>query len=193
MTADEIGRFAYIALIAFAVSGWLMADARKNLGQTMRNLLVWGFIFVGVIGAVGLWDDLKSDVIPRQLIVDGGAKIELPISRDGHYYMTLEANGTPVRFVVDTGATDIVLTRQDAAMLGIDLDTLSFSSIARTANGVVQTAPTVLKTLAAGGVIDRNVRVVVNGGEMDASLLGMRYLRAFSRIEIADGTMLLER
>lgn len=193
MTADEIGRFAYIALIAFAVSGWLMADARKNLGHTLRNLLVWGFIFVGVIGAVGLWDDLKSDVVPRQLIVDGGAKIELPISRDGHYYMTLEANGIPVRFVVDTGATDIVLTRQDAANLGIDLETLAFSSIARTANGVVQTAPTLLKTLSAGGVIDRNVRVVVNGGEMDASLLGMRYLRAFSRIEIADGTMLLER
>lgn len=193
MTADEIGRFAYIALIAFAVSGWLMADARKNLGHTLRNLLVWGFIFVGVIGAVGLWEDLKSDVVPRQLIVDGGAKIELPISRDGHYYMTLEANGIPVRFVVDTGATDIVLTRQDAANLGIDLETLAFSSIARTANGVVQTAPTLLKTLSAGGVIDRNVRVVVNGGEMDASLLGMRYLRAFSRIEIADGTMLLER
>lgn len=193
MTADEIGRFVYIGLIAFAVSGWLMADARKQLGVTMRNLLVWSFIFVGVIGAVGLWEDLKSDVVPRQLVLEGGSRIELPLSRDGHYYMTLEANGSPVRFVVDTGATDIVLTRQDAEMLGIDVDDLAFSSIARTANGVVQTAPTVLKTLAAGGVIDRNVRVVVNGGEMDASLLGMRYLRSFSRIEISNRTMVLER
>ena len=193
MTADEIGRFVYIGLLACAVSGWIMVDARKRLGQTMRNLLVWSFIFIGVIGVIGLWEDIKSDVAPRQLVLEGGGRIEIPLSRDGHYHLTLTANGNPVRFVVDTGATDIVLTREDAEQLGIDTASLSFSNIARTANGEVRTAPALLTTLSAGGLTDRNVRVVVNGGEMDTSLLGMRYLQRFTRIEIADQTMVLER
>jgi aspartyl protease family protein len=42
-------------------------------------------------------------------------------------------------------------------------------------------------------MIDRNVPVVVNEGEMQQSLLGMRYLQRFDRLEISGGTMVLER
>lgn len=193
MTADEIGRLAYIALIGTAVAGWLAADLRQRLGPTLKNMLAWCFIFLGVIGAVGLWEDVRDDLAPRQLVVDGGARIEIPQSFDGHYYVALEANGTPIEFVVDTGATDIVLTRADAAALGIDLDALSYTGRAGTANGEVRTAPARLETLAVGGFTDRNVPVVVNSGEMDQSLLGMRYLQRFDRLEISGGKMVLER
>ena len=193
MTADEIGRLAYIILIGVAVAGWLASDLRHRLGPTLRNLLAWSFIFLGVIGAVGLWEDVRSDLAPRQLVIEDGARIEIPRSFDGHYYVTLDANGVPVDFVVDTGASDIVLTREDASRLGIAPEDLAFIGRAGTANGEVRTAPARLDTLAAGSVTDRNVPVVVNEGEMDRSLLGMRYLQRFSRLEISDGTMVLER
>lgn len=193
MTADDIGRLAYIVLIGVAVSGWLFADLRRNLRGTMRNLLVWCFIFIGVIGAIGLWDDIRSDVAPRQLVLDGGGRIEIPRAFDGHYYVSLRANGSPVDFVVDTGATDIVLTRPDAERLGIDTNSLAFTGRAGTANGEVRTARAALQTLSIGELTDRNVPVVVNEGEMQQSLLGMRYLQRFDRLEISDGKMVLER
>lgn len=193
MTADELGRFAYIALIGIAVGGWLYADLRRQFGQTLRNLLIWGCIFLGTIGAVGLYEDIRNDVSPRQLVLEGGGRIEVPIAFDGHFYLDLEVNQEHVEFVIDTGATDVVLSMQDAAKLGLNTDTLAFTNIARTANGEVKTAPAVLERIEVGGIIDFDVPVVVNGGEMDASLLGMRYLQRFDRIEISDGMMVLER
>ena len=193
MTADDLGRLAYVIMIGVAVTGWLASDFRERLGTSLRYILAWCFIFLGVIGGVGLWEDIRADLAPRQLVVDGGARVEIPRGFDGHYYVTLEANGTDVEFVVDTGATDIVLTRSDAARLGIDLGALSFSGRAGTANGEVRTAPARLETLALGGITDRNVPVVVNSGEMDQSLLGMRYLQRFDRLEISGGTLVLER
>ena len=98
-----------------------------------------------------------------------------------------------VDFVVDTGATDIVLTRADAARVGIDPATLRYDGRASTANGIVRSARVRLDSFRLGGVLDRDVTAVVNEGEMETSLLGMRYLQRFERLEIADNRLVLER
>ena len=116
-----------------------------------------------------------------------------PQARDGHYYLTARVNGQQVLFVVDTGATDIVMSRQDAERVGIDPDGLVYSGRAGTANGIVGTAQTTVGELSVGGITDRNITVWVNEGEMNTSLLGMAYLRRFERIEIADNMLVLER
>ena len=193
MTGDEIARLFYLGLLGFAVAGWAVAETRGGIGVFLKRMLVWLFLFLGVIGAYGLWDDIRSDVAPRQLVLDGGSRIETPRSFDGHYHLTLDLNGEQVEFVVDTGATDMVLTQADAARVGIDTNALSYSGIAGTANGTVRTARISLDTVTLGGITDRNVMAVVNAGEMDQSLLGMRYLQRFDRLEISDGTLVLER
>ena len=116
-------------------------------------------------------------------------RIELPRAPDGHYYATLEVNGTPLRFVIDTGATSMVISQADAVRAGLRRDDLLFFSEAMTANGTVRTAPVSLDTVAIGPFVDRDVRAYVNGGEMDESLLGMSYLDRFDRLEITGGTM----
>ena len=193
MTGDEIARLFYLGLLGFAVVGWAMAETRGGIGVFLKRMLVWLFLFLGVIGAYGLWDDIRSDVAPRQLVLEGGGRIETPRSFDGHYHLTLDLNGEAVEFVVDTGATDMVLTQADAARVGIDTGALSYSGIAGTANGTVRTARISLDTVTLGGITDRNVLAVVNAGEMDQSLLGMRYLQRFDRLEISDGMLVLER
>ena len=110
---------------------------------------------------------------------------------DGHFYATLDVNGAPVRFVVDTGATGIVLSRRDAEQAGFDIDALVFSGRARTANGPVQTAFVRLDTLEFAGRRDAGLRASVNGGQLDTSLLGMDYLGRFDRIEISGQTLRL--
>ena len=192
MTGDEIARVFYLALLGLAVGGWFLAESRGGIGPFLRKMLVWCFIFLGVIGGYGLWEDIRHDVAPRQSVLGGGV-IEVPRAFDGHYYLTLEVEGRPVEFVVDTGATDIVLSRDDAERLGIDTARLRYTGFANTANGTVRTARVALETLSLGGITDRNVPAVVNEGEMDGSLLGMRYLQRFSRLEISNGKLLLER
>ncbi|MEX0337508.1 MAG: TIGR02281 family clan AA aspartic protease, partial [Arenibacterium sp.] len=68
-----------------------------------------------------------------------------------------------------------------------------FYNEARTANGVVRVAPVTLEKVALGPVSDRAFPASVNGGEMDTSLLGMRYLERFDRIEIRGNEMVLVR
>jgi aspartyl protease family protein len=193
MTGDDIGRIVYLVLLGAAVGGWFLVTNRESLGKTAQQAAIWGLIFLGVIAVAGLWDDIRNDVAPRQSIVSGGARIEVPRSFDGHYHLSLEVNGTPVRFVVDTGATDMVLSRDAARAVGIDPDRLAYLGRADTANGTVPIARVTLDTVTLGGITDRNVGASVNGGEMFGSLLGMSYLSRFGRIEIADGRLVLER
>ena len=188
----DIGQLAYLVLLLIAVGGWFIAENRGNLGKSARQAAAWGLIFLGVIAAFGLWSDIRDDVLPRQSSI-GEGRIEVPRAPDGHYYLVLELNGVPVQFVVDTGASDIVLTRADAERIGIDTSKLAFGGRASTANGTVSTAYVKVGDMRLGDIVDRDVRVSINGGEMDGSLLGMSYLRRFDRMEIADNKLVLSR
>ncbi|MBK5945417.1 aspartyl protease [Rhodobacter veldkampii DSM 11550] len=192
MDQDMFARLAYLALLLVAVGGWLIIDLRRNPGRSLQQAAIWVLIFLGVVAAVGLWGDIRRDIAPRQAVMEGG-RVELPVAADGHFYLLAEVNGVTVRFVVDTGASDIVLTRRDAARVGLDPDGLSYFGQANTANGRVVTAPVRIAEFALGGIVDRDLRAVVNGGEMDGSLLGMAYLNRFSRLELSRDRMVLER
>jgi len=192
MDSDNIARLAYLVLLALAVGGWFIAESRGNLGKTTRQAAVWGLIFIGVIAAVGLWSDIRDDVLPRQSVVSPGV-ISVPREFDGHFYLTLRLNDIPVEFIVDTGASDVVLSLADAERIGINTDTLVFSGQANTANGVVKTAFTRIDNVQLGDIQDRAMQVSVNGGVMDGSLLGMSYLRRFESIEIRGDQLLLTR
>lgn len=192
MESFDTPRLIYLILLLAAVGGWFFAEGRANWGKTARQAAVWGLIFMGAIAVIGLWDDIRSDVAPRQAVSQDGT-ITVPQSFDGHYYLTLDLNGEPVEFVVDTGATDIVLTQEDAARAGIDVSSLAFTGTASTANGTVRTAFARITDMRLGPISDRNVPVAVNGGEMDGSLLGMAYLQRFERLEISNGELILER
>lgn len=193
LNGDQIGSLIYLVLLGTVLLGWLVASNRKNLGKLAQYAAVWGFIFIGAIVAIGLWTDIRQTVAPRQSVMMEGARIEVPQAPDGHYYLTLGVNGAPVRFVVDTGASELVLSHTDAMRAGIDFNKLVFSGRAYTANGMVDTAPVTLDTVQLGPVTETDVRAVVNGTDMQDSLLGMTYLRRFDRLEISNGRMVLER
>lgn len=193
MDTNDFMRLAYLLLLLVAVGGWLMVEGRASLGRTMRMALAWGLIFLGIVAGFGLWSDVRTDLVPRQSIVAESGRVEVPRAFDGHYYLTLTLDGTPVDFVVDTGASEIVLSREDAARIGLDPERLAYSGIAMTANGQVRTARASVGEVALGPIRDRDVSVAITDGEMPGSLLGMTYLQRFDRIEISDGRLILER
>ena len=125
-------------------------------------------------------------------MLDGG-EVVFRQRRGGHFVIDAEVNGVPVRFLVDTGASDVTLTPHDAGRLGFDLQQLRFNRTYRTANGTVQGASVRLGSVAIGPISLQNVRASVNAADMDLSLLGMSFLSRLSSYEVANGTLTLRR
>ena len=193
MSPTDYGNLAYLGLLAAVLVVWMFIANRGGLGRKLQHLAAWGLIFLGVIAAVGLWGDIRQTVMPQQSVFAEEGRVELPRAPDGHYYVSLDLNGVSTRFVIDTGATGMVLSRNDAERAGLTPDQLIFRGQANTANGMVRTAPVRLESVGLGPFTDRNVRAYVNEGEMRTSLLGMSYLQRFDRLEISNGRLILER
>lgn len=188
----DMANMIYLVLLVSVIGFTFFVQNRQSLGKTAQQALTWGLIFLGVIAAFGMWGDIRQTVRPIPQFGVAG-QIELPRNPDGHFYITLTINTAPIHFVIDTGASQIVLTQSDAELAGFDIANLAYSGRAFTANGEVRTAPVRLDTIEIGPHIDQNLRAVVNQGEMDTSLLGMSYLQRFSSLQINGNTMVLLR
>lgn len=192
MNGDDTANLIYLGLLGGALSLSYLIANRTSLGKTLQQAGIWVLIFMGAVAVIGIWPEIKNTLTPQQSYV-GDTTVVLPKSPDGHYYMTLAVNGVPVDFVIDTGASQVVLSRQDAAKIGIDLENLAYLGTANTANGTVRTAAVRLDTVQLGQISDQQVRAVVNGGEISGSLLGMTYLGKFDSITIKDNELILTR
>ena len=193
MANIDTAHLIYLIVLLAMLAGWFFLQSRPSMNKTLQQAAVWGLIFTGAAAGVGLWQDISRDSARQQISVTEQGQIILPRSRDGHYYLTARVNDTPVRFVVDTGATDIVLTKSDAARIGIDPEGLDYLGRAGTANGETRTAYVRLNKVVVGDAVDRDVPAVVNDGIMSQSLLGMGYLQRWGRIEISQGELRLTR
>lgn len=189
----DFARLLYLVLLLCAVGFWVFVQNRQSLNKTVQQLAVWAFIFLGVIAGYGLWGDIRQTLQPQQSVMADAGRVVVPRAPDGHYYLTLMVNGAAIDFLVDTGASQVVLTARDARRAGIDPDKLAYLGRANTANGEVRTASVRVDELALGGIRDTNLRVWVNEGEMEKSLLGMTYLQRWSHIEIRNGALVLSR
>lgn len=112
--------------------------------------------------------------------------------RDGHYWATVNINGASTRMMVDTGATQIVLTSRDAKRAGLDIGSLPKNANIKTAGGAVEARTAELKTVSVEGVEVRHVRAVVMEDHLPHSLLGMSYLNRLSGWRVARDAIVLE-
>lgn len=189
---DTLMRLAYLGLLLVFVGGFFFWG-RGRMGKNLRDLAVWALIFAMVVIAYGFRDVLRDELLPAAMVQVDPGTIELRRASDGHFHATLEVNGRPVRFMIDTGASGIVLSRRDAERVGLDPGALDYAGRAQTANGLVSIAPVRLGTVTLGDFTDTAVPAAVNAGAIDGSLLGMSYLDTFARIEIEGDRMTLRR
>lgn len=120
------------------------------------------------------------DITPRAILSDG----EIRRAPDGLFYVNARVNGAPVRFLVDTGASTIVLTRADAARAGVLPDIHAFSESADTAAGRTAMARTRLAHLSAGAIERRDVDAVIASKGLGVSLLGQSWLSQLESLQI---------
>lgn len=189
MLTDDTMQLVYYVVLLVVIGGAMIFELSGRGGQAIRQVMLWVVIFAGATLAASWWMDGDGS---RQQVLDDG-RIEIQVGRDGHFHLDADLNGVPIRFMVDTGASSIALSKADARAIGIDPEGLSYIGTAMTANGRVETAPVTIDELSIGDIVDRNVRAWVIGGDMDGSLLGMSYLRTFARVSFEGDVLVLER
>ncbi len=198
---DEDNQINFIRLLGFSVligSGFL--HMRMKMGEVLRNMAAWfgiaALIFLGYSyrGELeGVKNRVLGELVPSQGAVLDEQTISFRGSRNGHFQIQAEVNGRPVDFMLDTGATSIVLTLQDAERLGFGPESLRFTGRASTANGMIKTARVTLRRLRVGPIAFEDVPAVVNGGVLSKSLLGMSFLDRLRSYSVNNGTLTLKK
>ena len=108
----------------------------------------------------------------------GGRQIVLSAESGGHFFSSGTINGKTVRFLVDTGATNVSMSAEDADRIGLDYKN-GQRGMTRTANGVVPVYRTNLTSVGVGDVVVYNVDATIVPGQMAFVLLGNSFLTRF--------------
>jgi aspartyl protease family protein len=181
-----------------AISARVFTAGPINWSQKTRHAAVWiGIVMVAALGftyraeLLGVGQRLRGELIPSYAQSGGAHELVVTQGESGFTVMG-QVNGQPVRFVVDTGATDTVLSPADAHRAGLDTPSLEFDHLAETANGTGRGARAVAATLSVGSIGFTNVPVVINQAPMSGSLLGMSFLRRLESFEVRDGRLFLK-
>lgn len=138
---------------------------------------------IGAAGPVG-----KTD-ISTGTIGNGIGAVTIDRAPDSHFYAEAQVNGVPVRFMVDTGASSVVLTREDALRAGIGAGDYSATGIG--AGGTLALMPVRISRLALGPLVADNVPAMVAKDELPVSLLGQTFLSRASSMEISGDRLVL--
>ena len=180
------------------VSSSLLFIREINLKRTVRNVLIWiavggaalvAFSFHNEFKELGL--RLRSNLVPGYPVQTGSREMTLSEGEGGSFHVYGTVNGTQIRFLIDTGASDIVLTPSDARRLGINLESLKFDRPFGSANGIGHGAAAEVADLSVGPIHFSNVPVTVNGAEMGSSLLGMAFLKRLKSYSFSGNKLIL--
>ena len=110
---------------------------------------------------------------------------------DGHYWAAARVNKIPIKFLVDTGASLVALSRRDARRLGINTDNLQRNAEVRTAAGRVMAATTVIDEITIDGVTVKNVSAVIMEDGLETSLLGMSFLNRLEGWDVTTNAIII--
>ena len=191
---DDVAHLAYSAGVIVLISAGVWASGRYSFTEVVKYALTWTVIILALVLGYSYrdqlqWKRIEAQLFPNQIqmTVDGGLTVQA--SADGHFHIEAEINGARVDFLVDTGASDIVLSPRDAQRAGFVLNSLDYTRLYSTANGTGAGAPVTINTFKVGYAVFRGLPASVNSAAMDSSLLGMSFLRQFKSFYV-DGDQL---
>lgn len=132
---------------------------------------------------------LPADSPSTTPVGNGMAGFTIERAPDSHFYADAQVNGARARFMIDTGATSVVLTKADAQRAGIAFS--EFSAKGLGAGGEVKLMPATISRLAVGPLVAHNVPAMIAAEGLPISLLGQSYLERVGTVEIKAGRMVL--
>jgi aspartyl protease family protein len=187
--------FLVLLLAGFTGRARFAAVRSWGWGRVVGNLGFWLLMLLLLVGGYSYKDELRQvgrhilgQIDPAWGQVDGRS-VSFAIADDGQFHIEANVGGVPVRFILDTGASDVMLSPFDARRLGFDPAALSYTRIYQTANGTVAGASVVLPSLEIGSIRLTNLPASVMQTDSSTSLLGMSFLSRLASYKV-DGSRL---
>ncbi len=197
-STDEFGSLAYKLAILVFLGGALFAIFRDRFTEAIMGALLWAVI--GVVLVVGysyryevhqVADRVMAELMPGH-VISHGRTAEVARTGAGDFAVSAQINGARVHMVVDTGASSVVLTPDDAKVAGLPLALLNYTVSIETANGRARAAPVTLDRIALGELEERSVEaLVVQPGQLRTSLLGMSFLNRLQSWQVSDDRLMM--
>jgi aspartyl protease family protein len=192
--AEALRLFGVLALVS---SG--LARVRKvDLGATARIVAGWAAIFLVAVTAYALHDDagrlarkVATALVPDHAIAESVNTMVIGRGESEGFYVVAQVDGAPIRFVIDTGSTDILLSPADARRIGLSPGAADFARPSETANGVAYSAAARVRSLTVGPIQLADVPVSISKEPMSVSLLGMPFLNRLDSFEVKGDQLFL--
>jgi aspartyl protease family protein len=181
MVEDKVNLVQGLLLLGFILTAFIIRKQYTNI-PVLKYITYWLAIFLG-LGILYSYKDVYFDIKDRFLYnllpgyqVKKNDEIVVKRAQDGHYYLFGQINDNRIKFMVDTGASGVVVSKEVAKKVGIDINNLKFNYISYTANGEVRTARFAVAKFKVGNLVLYNFSIEVTEGELGISLLGMSFL-----------------
>ncbi|PHR60802.1 MAG: hypothetical protein COA47_06220 [Robiginitomaculum sp.] len=200
-------RLVYLLLFLVLIGGGTFSASKAQMAVALRQALIWIALFMAVIVAYSFRQDftiignrVRSEILPAAPIEieqssprNSASTVAIRKSADGQFHADGRVGRAHVRFLVDTGASSIALTLNDAKRSGIEMDNLQFLIPVSTASGQTFGAHVVLDKVSIGSITLRNVDAIVLKQGLDTSLLGMSFLGRLQKMEASRNQLILKK
>jgi aspartyl protease family protein len=198
LSAEDFGSLAYKLAILVFLAAALSTLFRERFMHAVTAALLW--VVIGLILVIGytyrfelknVADRVEAELIPGH-VISHGRTVEVARTSAGDFAIGAQINGAKIPMVLDTGASSVVLTHDDAKAAGLPLDLLNYTVGIDTANGRTRAAPVTLDRIAIGGLEERSVdALVVQPGQLRQSLLGMSFLNRLQSWQVSGDRLML--
>jgi aspartyl protease family protein len=198
LSTDDFGSLAYKLAILVFLGAAVLTMFRERFSQAVTAALLW--VVVGLVLVIGysyryelgnIADRVMSELIPGH-VISHGRTVEVARTNAGDFDISARINGIRVPMVLDTGASSVVLTQQDAKAAGLPLEILNYTVSIDTANGRTRAAQVTLDRLAVGGLEERSVEaLIVQPGQLRTSLLGMSFLNRLQSWQVSGDRLIM--
>ncbi|MDO8801494.1 TIGR02281 family clan AA aspartic protease [Phenylobacterium sp.] len=195
---EDWGWVAWGVFMMALFSSAILGGGAIRWGEKARHAALWGAIVTVLILGVsyraelaGVAQRVRMTLSPSYPVATGPRELVVTAGEGGHFLVVGKVNGERVRFLVDTGASDTVLSPADARRVGIDTAALRFDRPSETANGVGYGAAFQADSLSVGTITFKDVPIMINQAPMSSSLLGMTFLRRLESFQVKDDRLYL--
>lgn len=198
LSVDDFGWLSYKLLILVFLASAALTLFRERFTQALTAALLW--VVVGLVLVIGysyryeldnVANRVMAELIPGH-VISHGRTVEVARTNSGDFDISARVNGVRVPMVLDTGASSVVLTQQDARAAGLPLEVLNYTVSIDTANGRTRAAPVTLDRLAVGRLEERSVEaLIVQPGQLRTSLLGMSFLNRLQSWQVSGDRLVM--
>lgn len=183
----------WAAIAGFGIIGAMNADLVRDLLGLKFEVQEGAPADEAVGSPQRIESDAEASDEEPEARTSGGRMVQLKAGAYGHFYSRVHVNGRAVQAMVDTGASIVALTHDDARNAGIHIRDSDYTHRVSTANGIARVAMVTLDSVAIEDIVVRDVRAAVaEPGKLTKTLLGMSFLGQLRRAEMSRGVLVLE-